>query len=273
MAEPFPHVIGPDGLPRYLAALPPRDDFGGLPRFGAANTLIPRGQWHDIDLTPLTGDVWDQGQHGSCVGHGSAKAFEVAYRIAGGTIPPGGFSPTSLYALINGGRDAGAVVSDAMDALMTRGLGLMADYPESVIYDRQLTAATLARVNAARARFKVADAFHCETVDAIGSAIMLGFPVSFGIAIRSGFNQVGPDGIVPEGGMVIGGHCMLIVGMVTIGGKRYFIVMNSWGTRFGKAGFCLLSEWHFQRGGQLDAFAVRADMTDPQDPTPAPVAY
>lgn len=265
MSDPFPHVVV-DGEPRYLACLPPRPDFGGFRLFASANRIIPRSQWRPVDLSPLAGDVWDQGQHGSCVGHGSGKAFEIVYRMGGGAVPPGGFSPTSLYAQINGGRDGGAIVSDAMDALIGTGIGLMSDVPESVIYDRQISAAAKAKYS----RFRVSDAFHCATFDSIGSALQLGYPVSFGITIYSGFNQVGSDGMVPTGGVPIGGHCMAVEGCVPIGGQWYFAVRNSWGPRWGKAGICYLSEWHFARDGQLDAFAIRADQFDPQDANPAP---
>src|SRR3954453_23010764 len=147
-----------DGRNRPLGRLPPRADFGGLPRFAATNALIPRSDWREVDLSPLGVPVLDQGQHGSCVGHGSTSAYWFAYLMAGGTVPPSGFSPTSLYALINGGRDGGAVVSDAMDALISRGICTMAECPETVIYARQIPASA----EATRKRFRVLDAFHCD---------------------------------------------------------------------------------------------------------------
>lgn len=256
-----------DGTPRVLGCLPPRDDFGGLPRFGAANGLIARDRWSDMDLSPFLHPVWNQGGHGSCVGHGSATAFHVAFAIAGGTIPPSGFSPTSLYALINGGRDRGAIVSDAMTALMRHGLCLMSEVPESVIYERQIPEAA----KATRKRFRVHDAYHCETFDAIGSALQLGFPVSFGIMLPGRFNNLDVEGVCGLGGGRLGGHCMAAYGTKRLADGRWAVrVRNSWGTRWGRGGDCLLVEEHF--GRDCDAFAIRADLSDPMDPNGPPAA-
>jgi hypothetical protein len=258
-------VIG--GTPRVLACLPPRADFGGLMAFSAANALIPRNRWQEIDLADLAGEVWDQGPHGSCVGHGGAKAFEIAFRMAGGTVPDSGFSPTSLYALINQGRDRGAIVSDAMDALLETGICTMAECPESVIYERDIPDSA----NATRARFRVSDAFHCGTFDEIGSALQLGFPVAFGIPIGDGFNNPGPDGVIYTGGMPLGGHCMCAKGTIRMSDGSWGLkVRNSWGRRWAHEGDCILVEAHFR--GTCDAFAVRASRTDPLDPHPAPPA-
>lgn len=256
-----------DSQVRALGCLPPRDDFGGLPRFAAANSVIPRQEWRDVDLSPFLHPVWDQGQHGSCVGHGSGTAFHIAYQIAGGTVPPGGFSPTSLYALINGGRDRGAIVSDAMTALKEQGLGLMAEVPESIIYEGQIPA----EAKATRARFRVLDAYHCASFDEIGSALQLGFPVSFGIMLPGRFHNLDAQGVAGLGFGQLGGHCMAVYGTQRLADGRWSLrVRNSWGTRWGREGNCLLVEEHFQ--GNCDAFAIRADLADPQDPNSPPVA-
>lgn len=265
MTELTSHQI--DGIDRAMGCLPPKADFGGLPRFASANPVLPRSGWRDVDLSPLGVPELDQGQHGSCVGHGSTSAFWFAYLIAGGTVPDGGFSPTSLYAQINGGRDAGAVVSDAMDALIRVGVGLMADVPESVIYDRQIPASAKAKY----ARFRVQDAYHCGSFDEIGSALQLGFPVSFGITLPGGFNNLDAEGVAGFGFGVLGGHCMCAYGTTRLKSGEWAIrVRNSWGTRWGRSGNCLLVERHF--GRDCDAFAIKAANSDPNDPHAPPVA-
>ncbi len=260
-------IAGPDGQVRLLGCLPPKPDFGGLPKFAASNAVLPRDQWQDVDLSPLAGSVWDQGQHGSCVGHGSTKAFEIAFRMGGGTVPDSGFSPTSLYALVNGGRDQGAIVSDAMDALLQKGVCTMAECPESIIYSSRIPASA----NATRQRFRVADAYHCSTFDEIGSALQLGFPVSFGITLHGAFNNLNSEGVAGIGWGVLGGHCMCGYGTKKLKDGSWAIrVRNSWGPKWGLGGDCLLIENHF--GSDCDAFAIRADIRDPQDPANSPAA-
>lgn len=261
-----PAWIMPDGVIRVMGCLPPLADYGGLPKFAAANRVIPRSEWRDIDLSPLGVPVLNQGQHGSCVGHGSTTAYWFAYLIAGGTVPIGGFSPTSLYAQINGNRDRGAVVSDAMTAMMTTGIGLMSDVPESLIYDRQISAEAKAKYS----RFRVLDAYHCSTFDEIGSALQLGFTVSYGITLAANFNNLDSEGVAGHGWGVLGGHCMAGFGTKKLNSGKWAIRnRNSWG-QWGQNGNCFLVEEHF--GRDCDAFAIRAAMFDPMDPQKLPVA-
>ncbi len=255
-----------EGQSFALGCLAPRDDFGGYKLYGDSNPILSRDQWQDVDLSPFLHPVWNQGGHGSCVGHGSATAFHLAYRIAGGTVPPSGFSPTSLYALINNGRDRGAIVSDAMDALLSHGLATMAEVPESVIYERQIPASA----KATRKRFRASDCYRTNTFDAIASALQRGFPVSFGIMLPGRFNNLDPEGVCGLGGGWLGGHCMAAYGLKRLANGKWAIrVRNSWGLRFGVNGNCLLVEEHF--GRDLDAFAIRANLADPLDPNPAPI--
>lgn len=257
-----------DGQPRVMGCLPP--ELHKTRRFASillAVALIARSLWREVNLEAFLGAVWNQGNHGSCVGHGGTKAYEVRYRLEGKTVPPSGFSPTSLYALCNGGRDGGAIVADAMDALINGGLCTMDEVPESVIYARQISATA----NATRKRFRAEDAYHCSTFDQIVTALQLSYPVAFGITIYSAFNSPPANGIIPRHGFVLGGHCMCAFGVTKIDGKWYLRVRNSWGEAWGLQGNCLLGEEWFANG-DCDAFALRVTRPDPQDPNNIPVA-
>jgi len=238
-------------------------------RFKALRAVVPdlpRASWQEVDFTSLLGDVWDQGNYGSCTGHGCGKAIEVALRIMGVTIPSGGLSPTSLYSLVNGGRDDGAIVSDCLIALINTGIGLMAQVPESQIFERQIS--SIAKAN--YSRFRAISAYHCNSFDAMVTALQLGYPVAFGISLVNAFMGTIPaSGIVPFKGMYVGGHCMFAYGCTEINNIWYLKVQNSWGSDWANGGRCLMGEEHFQ-GDDLDAFCIQTTALDPQDPIVLP---
>src|SRR6185437_15750942 len=171
--NPLPYVMQ-GGHRRFLACLPPKDDFGGLKKYAANAPVIPRSQWKPIsrrDLFPAASWVWDQNGHGSCVGNGSAMALRKA-RVLGGQ-PDVILSPGCTYAQINGGRDQGAVISDTLTALLETGTCTYDMVGEEPIYLQQLPAGW----QQTAARFKISEAYHCQTFDEIGSALQLGYTV------------------------------------------------------------------------------------------------
>ena len=268
MAELVSIIDDGHGNARKMGCLPPtKEKTARFKAFAQANPIIPRSAWKEVDLSALLGDVWDQGNHGSCTGHGCGKAMEAALRIMGITIPPGGLSPTSLYSQVNDGIDEGAIVSDCLTALVQTGIGLMSDVPESKIFERQISADAKAKYS----RFRALGAYHCNSFDAMVTALQLGFPVAFGISLVAAFmRDVPSSGIVPFSGMFVGGHCMMSYGCTQVDGKWYLRVQNSWGPKWGLGGRCLMGEEHFQ-GNDLDAFAIQSTNPDPQDPNTIPV--
>lgn len=247
------------GHRRYLACLPKRATCA-LPRFPMAP--LPRSQWKEVSYRYLAAPILDQDGHGSCVGHGSCTAFDVAWRLGGGTPQP--FSACFLYGLINGGQDQGAVVSDALEALKSSGIALETEVPEGMIYKRQFPASSFQTAN----RFKILEAYAVDNFDLIASAVQLGFPVSFGIEIGQAFE---PDsqGIIPDQRGGGGGHCMAGIGLRQLNGRWYIEVQNSWGTRWGQSGYCFMPESYFGRG--TDAWAVQAEAEDPSETNLPPV--
>ena len=260
-----------DGTILRFGYTPPaaNHDFGGCGKFAAqpGMAILDPSQWRETDLGIDQVPVFYQTQNG-CVGHGGTTAFWLAYNMAGGTVPPSGFSPTSLYAMVNNGIDEGAIVSDSMQALMDFGVCTMDEFPEAKYFEPQLSA----QAKETRKRFRVQDAYHCDTFEAIGSALQLGFPVSFGVTLPYGYQSVGPDGLMPLARFdPRAGHCMCGYGTTKLkSGEPAIKVRNSWSSRWGNQGNCLMVAYHF--GRQCDAFAVRADITDPLDPNAQPVA-
>lgn len=245
-----------DGVPRVLACLPPRPGSGGLPKWSASQPTLPRSQWRAVSYARPDLPVLDQGPYGSCVGHGACSGFTLAWLLGGGTFHR--LSSCFLYGLINGGRDAGAVVSDAMTTLEATGICLEDEVPEGMIYRSRFPVSAF---DTAR-RFRLSMAYHCRTFDEIGSALQLGFIPVYGIQVGPDFGQLDEEGVAPVGGR--GGHCLFGRGMkLSRQGEWLIETQNSWGERFGLHGACYLREAHF--GDDCDAFAIQATCEDPQE--------
>lgn len=264
-------VIHAAGQPRALGCLPPRPDFGGLPRYSARRALLPRTSWEEVDISGYQVPVMDQGSSSSCVGHGSCTAFWFSWLMAGYTVPDGGFSPTSIYAEVNDGVDEGAIVSDAMKSVMTDGVSTMDLFPEADLFLRQEGAAS----KAMRLRFRAEGAEHVDSFDALGSALVqFREPVVFGFVVNANFETLDGRGVAGFGGPILGGHCVCAYGLTRLPSGEWAVrVRNSWGTSWGVGGNCLMLEKHLTfKQSELDAFRITIPAADPDDPNPMPAA-
>jgi C1A family cysteine protease len=208
-----------------------------FPALPASGSLIETGF-----LPP----IWDQGDTGSCTGHGSTRGIEFVRAKQG--LPYVDFSRLFPYynarvAEGDPGQDSGASVGDAIVAHQTYGDCPYADLP---------TDPTLVTVKPSAAAY--ADAISHKALTAtqvLGSTsasfeyhfkhclVVLGLPVIFGFTVYESFESdaVASSGIVPMPGAnetVEGGHCVAATayddatGLVTCD--------NSWGTSWGQKG-------------------------------------
>lgn len=246
-----------DGEPRILARLEPDPSKCRAPRF--AEPLVPESNWRDFSLFErwATG-IYDQNGQGSCVGHGGTMAFNICWELAGNT--PQRFSPCYLYSLINGGRDQGAIVEDAMDALKRKGVCLEATVGPKQIYPSQFDKA---EADAEAASYKLVEAYKLDSFSEIVSAVLLGFPVAFGVEIGRNF-EPNAEGVVPPLSGQGGGHCMAAVGVKKFSDRWRLQVANSWNARFGAAGLCYMDSSYFS--GYVDAFACQVTAADSNQP-------
>jgi Intein splicing domain len=202
----------------------------------------------------------------NCVGHGAASGLMLARAFAGMTFQH--LSPCFIYAQINGGRDAGANISDSMEVLRKTGVSLETEVPEGVIYKNRIppTAYETAK------RFKAFDCYSVSTWEEIGTALQLGYVVVDSIRVGSGFNNLDSEGVPPVSpGM--GNHC-------TMGGEAMkrmkngqwkWLKRNSWAL-WGLRGKYWGVRAHIERQSYFDAFAIKAAASDPLDPTNPPIA-
>lgn len=253
-----------DGVYRVLACLPETpDSLLGFPRFGTEmHHKLTAAQLQEIDLEWYNAPILDQGMTSSCVGHGTCSGMEICYMQSGRTLVP--FSPFFIYGLVNGGRDAGAQISDALRALMQYGVCRNSDIPAGAMFQNQFptTAFEVAK------GFKLIQAYHCQTFEDICAAISLGFVCPLGLYVGQNFPNLDSEGVAPLPAGGGGGHCVLGMGLKKSAKYGWLIkIQNSWGSRFGKNGHCYLQKGHFNMMNP-DAFAVQSIIDSPQDGPP-----
>lgn len=197
------------------------------------------------------GIPWNQGNKGSCVGHGvgvnlSARAVEQGVFTMLGQR----FSPEWIY---DGAReiegtldeDAGCMPDNAFLFLEKHGC-----LPESFDpYTEEL-------ITQAPSDDLEAEKWPCTNhyrVDngptGLQASLSVGNFISIGIPFFSKWEDVGPNGILddvmPED-EIGGGHEMCLFGHFHVNGKPYFICLNSWGKEWGEGGWCYIPATAFE---------------------------
>lgn len=235
--------------------------FGSGHTIGAANAPTPDA----IDLRTWAPNVMDQGQTGSCTGHGTSTALATAFAGARPIFIP---SPAEIYRNARAidrvfllGKpsaplsDIGAEPNQVRRAIEEFGIrptrapapdGRNSDADSSTIDDEP----TLADVEVEVLNVPVGiygieshDTGRAlpDIVTAVRQALSSGYPVCFGIYVDTGFenwtpskgpvtalNQMDPDG---------GGHWLCCLGYTTQpDGSTHFLGRNSWGIEWGDQG-------------------------------------
>lgn len=238
--------------------------------FGASDNvpLIPRAMWPKtgIDLSAYLPVVYDQDGRGQCNCSATCTVMEACMNVAG--LPPVHLSAGDLYSNINGGRDQGSTLQDALAWIMKNGVATTKTVPYVWDGKRYNSAA----VQAERAKYKVTEAYLCPDFDAMVSALLQGFFIDEGLMWYTNFN-VDRDGWLPARGTGRpGGHALCGYGVAERDGVWGIKTRNSWGPTWGKNGNCIIPESLF--GQQIGGFyAVRAvARTDANYPYPKSAA-
>lgn len=199
---------------------------------------------YQIAYTP---GVYDQGQVGQCVAFALAgKKESQEWKERGQKVR---YAPSFIY----GNRTdmqyqgEGMIPREALSMLMISGvpewdvMPWIKEYPECREYVRQNRAALheVARPQRLDKYFRINS--HEEEMTAL---LNTNNPVMFCIAVYPSFYEVDKTtGIVPDVKpfeSILGYHAMLSIGWTTIEGRKYRIVLNSWGKEWGKNGLCLI---------------------------------
>ena len=254
----FPSIYF-DGYYRILSHTPsPEND---TPKFGDSFRSFDAAALKEIDMSWQGHRILNQKSTNSCVGHASTAGMEILQKQR--QIVQKNFNPFFHYALINGGQDGGAYISDSLNMLRKYGICETSAFPyDRVYYKSSLTKA--AYDNAAR--FKLGYAYQCNTFEEVCQAISLGFVVNIGILVGSNFTKVDSEGIAPLPNGGGGGHSMLACGIKQHSKYGWLVkLQNSWGSSFGLGGYCYVRKEHFTSRSKLDCFAFQGVIEDHLD--------
>lgn len=210
-----------------------------------------RGLPSSVDLSGQMPPVSNQGGQNSCVawatGYAMRSFHEQKSRNWGYDAPINGgkgehvFSPAYIYNQINGGRDQGSVIENALELMVREGAAPWSAMPYN---ERDYRTQPNAQQRAAASSFRLERYARIAGTDlnTIKAELAAGRPVVFGMGVDDAFYQLGSAPYDQSGGKNYGGHAMTLVGyddskVSQRGHKGAFRIINSWGTGWGDRGF------------------------------------
>lgn len=201
--------------------------------------------------------ILDQGQEGACTGFGLAAVANHLLKIRKGSDPLPAVSPRMFYEMAKrndewpGETYEGSSARGAMKGWHKYGVCSSGKWPYHFEKpDHNLTSERLADAQNCPlgAYFRVN---HKDLV-AMHSAISETGILYATSLVHKGWSSVKPNGIIRYNEEVVGGHAFAIVGYDRDG----FWIQNSWGSDWGKHGFCHVSYYDWLENGS-DVWVAR----------------
>ena len=198
-----------------------------------------------VDLRRHFPRVYDQGQLGSCTANAIAGALhfdEIKEKM------PTPFVPSRLFIYYNErviegtvDSDSGAQLRDGVKAVAKLGVCPEPEWPYDInrFTDKPPPSAFKdAKHDLAGNYLRIPQA-----LTQMKGCLAAGFPFVFGFTVYDSFESaaVAKSGMVPmprTKEKVLGGHAVCAVGYDE--SQQVFIVRNSWGTKWGKKGYCFM---------------------------------
>ena len=239
------------------------------------NRIAHRGLPSKVDLADLMPPVGNQGQQSSCVAWSTAyanKSYQEfverkdkgAWTYKSGNAPNYKtlFSPAFIYNQINGGKDSGSSISDAMALVVSKGAIPWDAMPyNEKNYSKQPTVEQLQL--AAKFKAKEFQRLRYNEPNEIKNQLAQGRPVVVGILINENIYEIGKKIYNEAKGANLGGHAITLVGYDDA--TNTFKYQNSWGIEWGDKGFGYIDYKYFSKVCR-SAFV----MIDLIDPNPGP---
>ena len=225
--------------PAFLSALPP-----------------------STDLRASCPAVYDQGQLGSCTANAIGGAIE--FDRLPQKLPD--FVPSRLFIYYNErviegtvNSDSGAQIRDGIKTVASQGVCPEPEWPYDIAKFAQKPSAK-AYTDAATDR-AVSYQSLVQDLNQMKGCLASGYPFVFGFTVYESFEtaavaQSGHARMPGPGERVIGGHAVMAV--VYEDANQWFLVRNSWGARWGLAGyFTLPYSYLIQPGLATDLWTIR----------------
>ena len=229
-------------------------EFGTTPE----QRMIPRPEWDGLIAQYEPGPLHSflqpthyQNGVGQCNADDTTALIEFCRAVQG--LPYVQLSAADLYARINGGRDEGSLLEDAMAEVIRNGVGTAATC--GTLWKRGEFRGEAGA--AERARFRVLEAYLCPTFDHCFSASLQGFGLSTGIPWYDNYTP-DADGWLPRPSGDSGGHAIFGYKPAKRGTAYGIWHQNSWGESWGLKGKFVIPESAYQGGGIGGWWACKA---------------
>ncbi len=266
-----------NGVVRMLARLEPdantklmRAQRTNIQTYRVANGLPPlidQKDWVPKDNRELFGTKFlvNQQQSNGCVGFSAACAEMKVHYAASGDFKI--FSGAFIYAQVNGNRDNGAVITDAMTALLEKGVCEKSEFDLPNIYQRNIGSSVTQSALKYRSTFDMTVGDWLEVMTAIQMDQVVQLPIQVGPNFEN-WDQYGACGFSNGSG----NHSVHADGAILLPNKVWALTkMNSWGL-WGPQndGRCLLYQKHVDGCGTSDDAFAHASSLLPEPPETAP---
>lgn len=221
----------------------------------------------NVDMRNLCPPIVDQLSLGSCTANAGAGIMGILMNIQKLTL----IALSRLYIYYNTraiegttGEDSGASVTDTITSIQNTG-----GCPESEwVYDVTQFAVKptpQCYVDGLKIRATLDARVPSNDLGLIDLCLANGTPIIFGFNVYDSFESqavantgimpmpaVDSNGVITE--MLLGGHCVVMVGYTIINGVGYYICRNSWGTGWGDKGYFYMPRTFVQNANFTDDF-------------------
>lgn len=228
------------------------------------------------DINSLIPEVWDQGDRGSCVFHGTGMNVLYVSREQKREIDP---SRLFLYYITREfegslNEDSGAYVRDAFKMLNKVGVCKESTWPYSK--DMFMKPSDIAYKEATQTLGIQYHKLNNTSISELQSCIALGKPFVMGFTVYKSFmgNWKDTMPLPKKGEQMLGGHCVIAVAYDN--SKQAFRMKNSWSKDWKDNGYFWMPYSFITNPNECDDFWVLekiSDLQTPNPPSPQPTGF